>query len=97
MVEHRSPKPSVASSSLAGPVLRAKQRNLFQFFYRGFAAMGKIFGFFKECGAELKKVVWPTRDDVVSSVKVVIVSTIIIAAILGLLDILFSYGMSLAF
>ncbi len=59
--------------------------------------MGKIFGFFKECGAELKKVVWPTRDDVVSSVKVVIVSTIIIAAILGLLDILFSYGMSLAF
>ncbi len=59
--------------------------------------MGKIFGFFKECGAELKKVVWPTRDDVVSSVKVVIVSTIIIAAVLGLLDILFSYGMSLAF
>ncbi len=59
--------------------------------------MGKVFGFFKECGAELKKVVWPTRDDVVSSVKVVIVSTIIIAAILGLLDILFSYGMSLAF
>ena len=59
--------------------------------------MGKVFGFFKECGAELKKVVWPTRDDVVSSVKVVIVSTIIIAAILGLFDILFSYGMSLAF
>ena len=59
--------------------------------------MGKVFGFFKECGAELKKVIWPTRDDVVSSVKVVIVSTIIIAAILGLLDILFSYGMSLAF
>ncbi|MDY2842542.1 MAG: preprotein translocase subunit SecE [Treponema sp.] len=59
--------------------------------------MGKVFGFLKECWAELKKVVWPTCDDVVSSVKVVIVSTIIIAAILGLLDILFSYGMSLAF
>lgn len=59
--------------------------------------MGKIVGFFKECGAELRKVVWPTRDDVISSVKVVIVSTIIIAAILGALDILFSYGMSLAF
>lgn len=59
--------------------------------------MGKIFGFFKECGAELRKVVWPTRDDVISSVKVVVVSTVIIAAILGVLDILFSYGMSLAF
>ncbi len=59
--------------------------------------MGKILGFFKECGAELKKVTWPTRADVVSSVKVVLVSTIIIAAILGALDILFSYGMSLAF
>ena len=59
--------------------------------------MAKIFGFFKECGAELRKVVWPTRDDVVSSVKVVIVSTVIIAAILGILDIVFSYGMKLAF
>lgn len=59
--------------------------------------MGKIFGFFKECGAELRKVVWPTRDDVVSSVKVVIVSTVIIAAILGGLDMLFSAGMDWAF
>lgn len=59
--------------------------------------MAKVFTFFKECGAELKKVVWPSRADVISSVKVVIVSTIIIAIILGLLDILFSYGMSLAF
>lgn len=59
--------------------------------------MGKVFGFFKECGAELKKVSWPTRADVISSVKVVIISTVIIAAILGALDILFSYGMSLAF
>lgn len=59
--------------------------------------MGKIFGFFKECGAELRKVVWPTRDDVVASVKVVIISTILIAAILGALDMLFSAGMSLIF
>lgn len=59
--------------------------------------MGKIIGFFKECGAELRKVVWPSRADVISSVKVVIISTVIIAAILGVLDILFSYGMSLAF
>ena len=50
--------------------------------------MGKIIQFVKECYAELRKVVWPGRDDVISSVKVVIVSTLIIAALLGTIDIL---------
>ena len=50
--------------------------------------MGKIVQFIKECYAELRKVVWPGRDDVISSVKVVIVSTLIIAALLGTIDIL---------
>ena len=59
--------------------------------------MGKMMHFFKECGAELKKVVWPTRSDVVSSVKVVLISTIIIAVILGLLDLLFVTGMNYIF
>lgn len=59
--------------------------------------MAKVFGFFKECGAEFRKVTWPTRDDVVSSVKVVLVSTIVIAIVLGALDFLFSAGMSLIF
>lgn len=48
--------------------------------------MAKVFQFFRESKAELKKVVWPTKDDVISSIKVVIVSTIIIALILGLFD-----------
>ena len=52
--------------------------------------MGKVLNFFRECGAELRKVVWPSRDDVVASVKVVIFTTIIIAVILGGLDLLFS-------
>ena len=59
--------------------------------------MAKITGFIKECGAELRKVTWPTRDDVVSSVKVVVVSTIVIAVVLGALDLLFSAGMGLLF
>lgn len=59
--------------------------------------MGKMVRFFKECGAELRKVVWPIRSDVVSSVKVVLVSTVIIAVILGLLDLLFVTGMNLIF
>ena len=52
--------------------------------------MAKVIQFFKESRAELKKVVWPTKDDVISSIKVVIISTVIVALILGLLDLGFS-------
>ena len=57
----------------------------------------KVVNFFKESIAELKKVVWPTKNDVLSSVAVVLISTIIIAAVLGLLDFLFVSGMNLIF
>ena len=52
--------------------------------------MAKVIQFFKESRAELKKVQWPSRDDVVSSIKVVIISTILVAVILGLLDLGFT-------
>jgi len=48
--------------------------------------MRKIIQFFKESYAELRKVVWPGRDDVISSVKVVVLSTLVVAAILGVID-----------
>ena len=53
--------------------------------------------FAKESYAELKKVILPGREDVISSVKVVIVSTIIIAAILGLIDVLLLFGIRALF
>jgi preprotein translocase subunit SecE len=59
--------------------------------------MGKIVQFIKESYAELRKVIWPGRDDVVSSVKVVIVSTVIIAAILGLVDVILLLGVQAIF
>jgi len=59
--------------------------------------MGKIVKFVKECYAELRKVIWPSREDVISSVKVVIVSTVIIAAVLGLVDVLLLLGVQLIF
>ena len=52
--------------------------------------MSKVGQFLRESKAELKKVVWPSRNDVVSSVKVVIISTIIVAIVLGLLDFAFT-------
>lgn len=48
--------------------------------------MAKMFQYFKECKAELKKVVWPSKADVGASLKVVIISTILVAVVLGLLD-----------
>jgi preprotein translocase subunit SecE len=48
--------------------------------------MRKIITFFQESFAELKKVTWPNREEAISSTKVVLVSTLIIAAMLGLVD-----------
>jgi len=59
--------------------------------------MKKIVQFFKESYAELKKVVWPGKDDVISSVKVVIVSTVLVAAVLGLIDMLLLLGIRALF
>ena len=59
--------------------------------------MKKIVQFFKESYAELRKVIWPGREDVISSVKVVIISTIIIAAVLGLIDLLLLFGIRALF
>ena len=59
--------------------------------------MKKFFQFCKECVAELRKVVWPSRDEVASSVKIVLISTVAVAIILGLLDWLFTEGLRLVF
>ncbi|MDR0669143.1 MAG: preprotein translocase subunit SecE [Treponema sp.] len=59
--------------------------------------MKKLVQFVKESYAELRKVVWPGRDDVVSSIKVVIISTIIIALALGLVDALLLVGIRAIF
>jgi len=48
--------------------------------------MRRIILFFQESFAELKKVTWPNRDEATASTRVVLISTIIIAAILGLVD-----------
>jgi preprotein translocase subunit SecE len=57
----------------------------------------KIVQFFKDSYAELRKVVWPSREDVISSTKVVIVSTILIALVLGLIDVLLVAGIDVIF
>ncbi len=59
--------------------------------------MKKIVQFFKESYAELKRVVWPSRDYVSSSTKVVIVSIVLFALALGFVDFILLKGMDLIF
>ncbi|MDC7244225.1 MAG: preprotein translocase subunit SecE [Pleomorphochaeta sp.] len=59
--------------------------------------MSKIRKFFKESRQELSKVVWPTREQVLISTRVVLVSVIIFAAVLGLVDYLLLQGLYLIF
>jgi len=59
--------------------------------------MKKIIQFFKESFAELKKVTWPTRDEVVASTRVVLISVALIAIALGLADFLIFRGIDLVF
>ncbi len=59
--------------------------------------MNKIIRFLKESFGELKKVTWPSRDEVTSSTKVVLVSTLLIALALGLVDFLIFRGIDLIF
>ncbi len=59
--------------------------------------MKKIGRYFKECWLEMKKVSWPTKAEVIHSTWVVIISTIIFAAVLGLVDVLLGLGLDLIF
>lgn len=59
--------------------------------------MRKLIRYFKESYLELKKVVWPDRDEVVASTKVVLISTAIFALVLGLVDFLLVQGVDFLF
>jgi preprotein translocase subunit SecE len=59
--------------------------------------MRKLVQFVKESYAELRKVIWPGREDVISSVKVVLISTVLFAVALGLVDVLLLLGVQAIF
>ena len=50
--------------------------------------MKKVLGYFRESRAELKRVTWPTKQQVWYSTLVVIVVTLIASAYLRLVDLL---------
>lgn len=48
--------------------------------------VGKIKGFFNEVVAEMKKVSWPTKEQLKESTTVVIVVSLIITTIVAIID-----------
>ncbi|MBA7686027.1 Protein translocase subunit SecE [subsurface metagenome] len=48
--------------------------------------MKKIFAFLKESKAELKKVNWPSKEEVLTSTRIVIISILIIAVVIAVMD-----------
>ena len=51
---------------------------------------GRIGGFFREVVSELRKVIWPTRNELLTYTAVVIVFVTIVTTIVGLLDLAFA-------
>lgn len=59
--------------------------------------MKKIVQFFKDSYAELAKVVWPSKEDVIASTQVVVVSTVVMALVLGFIDFILVAGIEVIF
>ena len=75
LVEHRSPKPGVGSSSLS---TRAKKIYL---------RIMKLINYFKESYSELvHKTAWPTRQELTNSAVVVLVASLLIALVVWAMD-----------
>jgi len=46
----------------------------------------KIVKFLKETKAEMRKVTWPTRDELIGSTKIVIVAALVVTFFVGIID-----------
>jgi len=51
--------------------------------------MNKILNFLNEVKAEIYKITWPSREDLIGTVIIVCILTLIFAAILGGMDVVF--------
>lgn len=55
---------------------------------------GRIAKYFKEVKSEIKKVIWPTKKQVVNNTAIVILAIAVIGAIIWILDIVFKWVLS---
>ena len=75
LVEHRSPKPGVGSSSLSSRAINTEMKKL------------KLLTNIEESYDELRyKTSWPTRKQVVKSAIIVMIASVIIAFVIFIMD-----------
>ena len=102
LVEHRSPKPVVGGSSPSGPAARSKEKipkvnkvpvkkgkTVSLSTAERLGLLGRIALFLRQVMFELKKVVWPTKEQLVTYTAVVIVFVTIMGLIIAALDFAF--------
>ena len=60
-------------------------------------APGRVVEFFREVRSELRQVAWPTRNEVVNSATVVLVTLILLVSLIFLLNYAFSHAVNFLF
>ncbi len=61
------------------------------------SVMQQIRDYTKDVGTELRKVSWPTRDELRDSTVVVIVTVLLVAAFIGIVDQILNRAVALLF
>ena len=56
--------------------------------------IGKIKKFFTGVKAEFKKIIWPTKNDIIKQTTAVVAVSIVTCALIAVLDYAFEYGMN---
>jgi preprotein translocase subunit SecE len=85
LVERRTPNPRVGGSNPSWPAREHKRQSR-----AGFIKMNKAIAFLNEVRAELKKVTWPTQDELIGSAIIVCILVVVFAVILGCMDAVFT-------
>ena len=71
----------------------ADRKNIFAMFFSWLIGLGpRLADFVREVVAELRKVIWPTRNELVTYTTVVVVFVVMMLTIVGLLDFGFAKG-----
>ena len=88
----RSKSPAKPKTAKAG-----KREERTGFFAWLFGIPRRIWLFFREVIGELRKVIWPTRKDLLTYTAVVVVFVAIIMTLVGLLDVVYAKGVLYVF
>jgi preprotein translocase subunit SecE len=89
LVEHRSPKPGVAGSIPAGPAIFRNETDS--------AMLERFKNYLAETRVEMKKVTWPTKNELKDATRVVVVTSILLTVFIGVVDQILSGIIKLVF